>query len=94
MLDPDFLAAIGHPARLRALVLLEREPANVADLATRVGLSADDADQHVRQLADAHLIEPVSEDDAAPRWRTRATGWAGLTDLLAEAAGGSSEAHA
>lgn len=86
MLRPDFLAAIGHPARLRALVLLEHEPASTSDVAARVGLSADAAEQHLRQLARARLIEPVA-DAPEGRWRTHATGWAGLADLLSEATG-------
>lgn len=79
MLDPDFLAAIGHPVRLRALVLLEQAPASTEDVAAGLGLPAGDADEHLRHLARAHLIEPGPE----ALWRTRATGWAGLADLLA-----------
>jgi len=87
MLDPDFLAAIGHPARLRALVVLEQEPASTRDLAAQSGLPVDEAREHLRQLVDARLIEPIPGGEAEPIWRTRATGWAGLSDLLANTAG-------
>jgi DNA-binding transcriptional ArsR family regulator len=83
MLDPDFLAAIGHPARLRALVLLEQEPADTREVAARCALPAEEAEEHLRLLADARLIEPAPGDGDRPVWRTRATGWAGLSELLA-----------
>ncbi|WP_445148808.1 hypothetical protein [Baekduia sp. Peel2402] len=86
MLDPDFLAAIGHSARLRALVLLEQEPATTRDVAARCELDADEAAEHLRLLANAYLIEPVPDGGAQPLWRTRVTGWAGLSDLLAATA--------
>lgn len=86
MLDPDFLAAIGHPDRLRALVLLEAEPATGGELTARLGLTTGEAEAHLRQLAEAGLIEPAG--DGADAWRTRATGWAGLRDLLAGVSGG------
>ena len=86
MLDPDFLAAIGHPARLRALVLLEQEPATTRDVAAGCALPAGEAEELLRLLADARLIEPVPGGGDPPRWRTRATGWGGLSDLLAETA--------
>jgi DNA-binding transcriptional ArsR family regulator len=89
MLDPDFLTAIGHPVRLRALVLFEREPSSASDLAALVGLSASAVAYHVRRLADAGLIEEAgTRGPGAERlWRTRATGWAELQALLAETAG-------
>jgi DNA-binding transcriptional ArsR family regulator len=89
MLDPDFLAAIGHPVRLRALVLFEREPSSASDLAALVGLSASAVAYHVRRLADAGLIEEAgTRGPGAERlWRTRGRGWAELQKLLAETAG-------
>lgn len=90
MLDPDFLAAIGHPARLRALILLEQEPASAREVAARAELPAGEAEEHLRHLAEAGLIDPVDAGDEAGgelRWRPRATGWAELADLLARAAG-------
>jgi DNA-binding transcriptional ArsR family regulator len=91
MLDPDFLAAIGHPVRLRALVLFEREPGSAGDVAALAGLSPTAAAYHVRRLADAGLIEAAGTRGAGAAgeqlWRTRATGWAELRDLLVDAAG-------
>lgn len=87
MLDPDFLAAIGHPVRLRALVLFEREPATASDLAAQAGLSVGAVGYHVRRLADTGLIAEAGTRGTERLWRTRATGWAGLRDLLAETAG-------
>ncbi|HET6510166.1 MAG TPA: winged helix-turn-helix domain-containing protein [Baekduia sp.] len=89
MLDPDFLAAIGHPVRLRALVLFERAPGSASDLAALSGLTTSATAYHVRRLADAGLIVEAGTRGAgagAERlWRTRATGWSGLEDLLVEA---------
>jgi DNA-binding transcriptional ArsR family regulator len=91
MLDPDFLAAIGHPVRLRALVTLEREPSSASDLAALAGLSPTAIAYHVRRLADAGLIEEAGTRGtgaAAERlWRARAKGWATVQELLVEAAG-------
>lgn len=87
MLDPDFLAAIGHPVRLRALVLLEQAPGSVGDLAGQAGLPPGAVAYHVRRLAVAGLIEEAGMRGTERLWRTRATGWAGLRDLLAETAG-------
>jgi predicted transcriptional regulator len=90
MLDPDFLSALGHPARLYALVSLERRPASSRELSAEVGLSPSATAYHVRKLADAGLIE---QSDTRHRrafeeriWRTRTTGWAKLERLLADAA--------
>lgn len=87
MLDPDFLAAIGHPVRLRALLLFEQAPGSAGDLGTQAGLSSGAVAYHVRRLADAGLIEEAGVRGTERLWRTRATGWAGLRDLLAETAG-------
>lgn len=91
MLDPAFLAALGHPARLQALVLLEREPASARELAAQVALSPSATLYHVRKLHEAGLIEQV---DTRQRrafeervWRTTATGWAEVERSLADVAG-------
>jgi DNA-binding transcriptional ArsR family regulator len=88
MLDPDFLAAIGHSARLRALVLLEGRPASSRELAEEIGLTHSAMAYHVRKLSEAGLIEAV---DTRQRrafeenvWRTKAKGWVRLARLLAE----------
>jgi DNA-binding transcriptional ArsR family regulator len=94
MLDADFLAAIGHPARLRALILLEREPAGARAVAAHLGLSAAEAEDHLRRLAEAGLIDAAGRAGGASGeqlWRTRASGWADLADLLVEAVGDAPE---
>ena len=88
MLDPDFLAAIGHPVRLQALVLFERGPAAVRELADAAGLSPSAAAYHVRRLADAGLIDEAGARDGERLWRVRATGWDALQSLLRETASG------
>jgi predicted transcriptional regulator len=86
MLDADFLAALGHPVRLQALVLFERTPSSARELAEAVGLSTSAALFHVRKLEAAGLIEAV--DTRRRRafderiWQTRAGGWAELEQLL------------
>jgi DNA-binding transcriptional ArsR family regulator len=87
MLDPDFLSAIGHPLRLRALVRLERAPATVRVLAEEAGAPLDEVAAHVRQLASAGLVEEAGVVGGEPQWRPRATGWAELEALLVAAAG-------
>jgi DNA-binding transcriptional ArsR family regulator len=88
MLDPDFLAAIGHSARLRALVLLEARPASARELAGEIGLTHSAMAYHVRKLSEAGLVEAI---DTRQRrafeenvWRTKAKGWARLAGLLGE----------
>ena len=90
MLDPDFLAALGHPARLQALVSLEARPASSREIAAEVGLSPSATAYHVRKLYEAGLIEPVETRQRRAFeervWRTRSRGWAKLAKLLADAA--------
>lgn len=89
MLDPDFLSAIGHPVRLRALVLFEREPGSTSDLSALTGLSTSAVSYHVGRLANAGLIEEAGKGRGGQRlWRARAAGWAELQALLAASASG------
>jgi DNA-binding transcriptional ArsR family regulator len=95
MLDPRFMSALGHPARLQALVLFERQPASSRELAEVVALSPTATAYHVRKLLEAGLIEQV---DTRHRrafeervWRTTATGWARLEKLLTDVARRSAE---
>ena len=90
MLAAEFLAALGHPARLQALVMLERAPSSAREVAAEVGLSPSATLYHVRKLLEAELIEQV---DTRQRrafeervWRTRRTGWAKVERLLADVA--------
>ena len=89
MLDPVFLQALGHPARLQALVLFEQRPASSRELAKIIGLSPSATLYHVRRLRDAGLIEQVDERQRRAFvervWRTRSTGWAVMERQLADA---------
>ncbi|MCW3022987.1 MAG: regulatory protein ArsR [Conexibacter sp.] len=90
MLDPRFMSALGHPARLQALVLFERQPASARELSEVVALSPTATSYHVRKLMEAGLI--VQVDTRHRRafeervWRTTATGWSQLEALLADVA--------
>jgi DNA-binding transcriptional ArsR family regulator len=90
MLDQNFMSALGHPARLQALVLFERRPASARELAEVVGLSPSATAYHVRKLVEAGLIEQVETRQRRAFeervWRTRTTGWARLEKLLADVA--------
>lgn len=59
-LRPDVaqLRALGHPVRLRIVGLLRSHgPATASGLAVRLGLNSGATSYHLRQLADAGLIE-------------------------------------
>jgi predicted transcriptional regulator len=90
MLDPVFLAAIGHPVRFEALVLFERAPTSTRELAARVGLSPGATAHHVKELERAGLIAVAETRRRGRRderfWRTRTTGWAELEAVLTQAA--------
>jgi DNA-binding transcriptional ArsR family regulator len=63
--------ALADPARLDLFDLVRREgPLSIEDARARLGLAADTAASHLRQLADAGLIE----QDATGRWSTEARG--------------------
>ena len=96
MLDPTFMSALGHPARLQALVLFEQRPASAREVAEVVGLRPSAMAYHVRKLQEAGLIEQV---DTRHRrafeervWRSRTTGWKRLEKLLADLAQRSGDA--
>ncbi|HEY6762807.1 MAG TPA: winged helix-turn-helix domain-containing protein [Baekduia sp.] len=90
MLDPVFLAALGHPARLQALVSLEKRPASSREIAGEVELSPSATAYHVRKLYEAGLIVPVETRQRRAFeervWRTRSGGWVKLNKLLLETA--------
>jgi hypothetical protein len=87
LLPDDYLWwAFGHPARLRALVEMERRPRAVREIAPLVGLSNQAMSWHVGKLAGARLIRPV---DARRRrafwetlWRASYPGWGRLSELI------------
>jgi DNA-binding transcriptional ArsR family regulator len=65
--DPKLLRAIAHPVRNRILTELEASgPLRAADLAARLGVPANSASFHLRQLAKFGLVE---EDPKAARDR-------------------------
>jgi len=72
--DPRILRAIAHPVRSRILDELHAAgPLRAADLARLLGVPANQASFHLRQLAKYGLIEPAPEEahDGRDRvWRT------------------------
>ena len=65
--DPRVLRAIAHPVRNRILTELDASgPMRAADVAVRLGIPANQASFHLRQLAKFGLVE---EDPAAARDR-------------------------
>jgi predicted transcriptional regulator len=90
MLDATFLSALGHPVRLKALVLFEQTPSSAREVAEVVGLSTSAVLFHVRKLEAAGLV--VATDTRRRRafderiWATKATGWVKLEELLLQVA--------
>ncbi|HQR25868.1 MAG TPA: helix-turn-helix domain-containing protein [Nocardioides sp.] len=84
--DPRVLRAIAHPVRNRVLGELEAAgPLRAADLAQLLGIPANQASFHLRQLAKYGLVEPAPElarDKRDRVWRLVAP--AGLRVDLAE----------
>jgi len=69
--DVAELRALSDPVRLDVFDLVRRDgPLAVEDVCGRLGLAADTASDHLRQLADAGLIDR----DATGRWSTEARG--------------------
>lgn len=90
MLDAAFLSAIGHPIRLEALVLFERQPSSTRELAEHVGLTPAAAGHHVRVLRDAGLLTTTDirrrrgQDEAV--YATRSRGWSRVAQQLGKLA--------
>jgi len=86
MLDPTFVAAISHPVRLAALVLFERQPTSIRELAEHVGLKADAARHHVRALDRAGLLRVtetrIRRGQEESVYTTRSRGWSDLDKQL------------
>jgi len=69
--EVDELRALADPGGLDLFNLVQREgPLAVEDACSRLRLAADTASSHLRQLADAGLID----QDADGRWSTEARG--------------------
>ena len=76
--DPRVLRAIAHPVRNRVLDELQASgPARAADIARELGIPANQASFHLRQLAKYGLVEEAPEEARDKRdrvWRASATG--------------------
>lgn len=89
-LDLQFLAALGHPVRLKAMVMFEHEAGSARELAEAVGLAPTAATHHVNVLKRAGLIEVVDRRQRRgymeSLYAPTATGWKQLTDELRQLA--------
>ncbi|MGW5719986.1 ArsR/SmtB family transcription factor [Amycolatopsis sp. NPDC003865] len=92
-LDARMLRALAHPLRMRLLELLQADgPATATGLGKRVGESSGTTSWHLRQLAEAGLVEEDSErGNKRERWwrpvqkstRMRVVDFMGDPDLAA-----------
>lgn len=91
--DPRILRAIAHPVRTRILEELSASgPVRAADVAREMGIPANQASFHLRQLAKFGLVEEAPEEARDKRdrvWRaTSAHGYAVNLNQLKDAPGG------
>lgn len=91
--DPRVLRAIAHPVRTRILDELSAGgPVRAADVARELGIPANQASFHLRQLAKYGLVEEAPEEARDKRdrvWRASAAeGFSVNLSELAEAPGG------
>ena len=56
-MNPQTLAALGEPNRLRIVELLRAGPRPVNEIHTRLGLRQSQASQHLKVLKDVGLVE-------------------------------------
>ena len=56
-MNPETLAALGEPNRLRIVELLRAGPRPVNDIHVRLGLRQSQASQHLKVLKDVGLVE-------------------------------------
>jgi DNA-binding transcriptional ArsR family regulator len=84
--DPRVLRAIAHPVRTRILDELEASgPVRAADIARDLGIPANQASFHLRQLAKYGLVEEAPEEARDKRDRVwRAVAYSGLSVNLTE----------
>jgi DNA-binding transcriptional ArsR family regulator len=91
--DPRVLRAIAHPVRTRILEELSASgPVRAADVARELGIPANQASFHLRQLAKYGLVEEAPEEARDRRdrvWRaTAAEGYTVNLSQLADVPGG------
>lgn len=91
--DPRVLRAIAHPVRARILEELSASgPVRAADVARELGIPANQASFHLRQLAKYGLVEEAPEEARDKRdrvWRAAsAQGFSVDLSVLAEEPGG------
>ena len=91
--DPRVLRAIAHPVRTRILEELSASgPVRAADVARELGIPANQASFHLRQLAKYGLVEEAPEEARDKRdrvWKaTSAQGFTVNLSQLADAPGG------
>lgn len=55
------IRALGHVDRLRIVEVLAREPANVGEIATRLGLSPTLTSRHLRELHAAQIVDRTQD---------------------------------
>lgn len=96
--DPRVLRALAHPVRGRILDEIEATgPVRAADVARELGIPANQASFHLRQLAKYGLVEEAPEEARDKRDRVwRATASAAMTANLRElegAPGGRTAVH-
>jgi DNA-binding transcriptional ArsR family regulator len=97
MSDPRALRAVAHPTRSRILAELSASgPARAADLARDLGIPANQASFHLRQLAKYGLVEEAPEEARDRRdrvWRVTAQhGYTVNLKAMRESAGGKAAA--
>ncbi len=69
--EGELLAALEHPTRVHALMVLNERAASAAELGREVGQPSDHVSYHLKRLMKLGLIEPVQVAEAPGR---RATG--------------------
>lgn len=93
--DARVLRAVAHPVRNRILAELSATgPMRAADISEQIGVPANQASFHLRQLAKYQLVEEAPElarDGRDRVWRvTSPSGWTVNLDELEQEPGGSS----
>jgi DNA-binding transcriptional ArsR family regulator len=56
-LEADLIRVLAHPKRLMIVSLLGLRPHTVTEIAERLGLSLQNASQHLRQMRDRNIVQ-------------------------------------